>query len=303
MCFVGQQAVFEDAEALLKALKGVEINAKQIERVCHHYGGQIELQDEKMLSTQVYHSYAQEESNQLHYAMVDGAMYLTREEKWKEAKIGRIFKADDNFNISDKRRGIITNSMYVAHLGSHKRFFPKFEYYLDGLKSLVIIADGAKWIWNWVDDFYPDATQILDFYHAKEHLCDFAKNYFHDPDQRKQWIEQQCQIMLEDDIGKVIATIEQLQISPNKKTEKQKHRLVEYYRKNRKRMQYSIFIKRGLLIGSGAIEAAHRKVLQQRMKLSGQRWTKTGFQQIANLRVVYESGNWNRVKELTKIAA
>ena len=303
MCFVGQYVVFEDAESMLKALKGVEINAKQIERVCHHYGGLIEKQDEEMLKSQIYHSYELEESSQLHYAMVDGAMYLTREEKWKEAKIGRIFKAKDNFEISDNKRSIIANSTYVAHLGTHKEFFPKFEYYLDGLKSLVIIADGAKWIWNWADDFYADATQILDFYHAKEHLCDFAANYFQKPDQRKQWIEQQCQILLEEDVGKVIEELKQLPISPNKKIEKQKNKLIEYYRNNRKRMRYSAFLKRDLLIGSGAVESAHRNVLQQRMKLSGQHWTKKGFQQIANLRVVKKSNNWNRIKELTIKAA
>jgi hypothetical protein len=291
MCFVGQQMVFEDAEGMLKALKGLEINAKQIERVCHYYGGLIEEQDEEMLKTQIYHCYEQEESTQLHYAMVDGAMYLTMEEGWKEAKIGRVFKAKDNFEISDNKRSIITNSMYVAHLGTHKEFFPKFEYYLDGLKSLVIIADGAKWIWNWAEDFYPDATQILDFYHAKEHLCDFAVNYFAEQDQREQWVEKQCQTLLEDDVGKVIEALKRLPISQNKKTERQKNKLIEYYTINRKRMRYSTFLKRGLLIGSGAVESAHRYVLQQRMKLSGQHWTQKDFQQIANLRVVKKSNN------------
>lgn len=303
MCFVGQQMVFEDAESMLKALKGLEINAKQIERVCHYYGGMLEEQDKEMLKTEIYHSYKQEESNQLHYAMIDGAMYLTREEKWKEAKIGRIFKANDNFEISENKRGVITNSTYVAHLGTHKDFFQKFEYYLDGLKSLVIIADGAKWIWNWADDFYADATQILDFYHAKEHLCEFAISYFGETDQRDQWIEQQSKVMLEDDVGKVIKNLKQLPESPNKKTEKQKHKLIDYYRNNRKRMRYSAFLKRGLQIGSGAVESAHRNVLQQRMKLSGQRWTKKGFQQISNLRVVYKSDNWYKIRDLSKNAA
>lgn len=63
------------------------------------------------------------------------------------------------------------------------------------------------------------------------------------------------------------------------------------------------FRKRGLLIGSGAIESAHRTVLQQRMKLSGQRWTKKGFQQIANIRAIKKSDNWNRIISLTKNAA
>jgi len=227
----------------------------------------------------------------------------TMEDKWKEAKLGRIFKANDNFEISDNPRGIITNSTYVSHMGIHKEFFQKFEYFLDGLKSLVIIAGGAKWIWNWADDFYADATQILDFYHAKEHLCEFAANYFVKTDQRSQWVEEQCKVMLEDDVGKVIEVLKQLPESPNKKTEKQKHNLIKYYHTNKKRMRYCAFLKRGLQIGSGAIESAHRNVLQQRMKLSGQRWTKKGFQQVSNLRAVYKSNNWARISNLAKMAA
>jgi hypothetical protein len=68
-------------------------------------------------------------------------------------------------------------------------------------------------------------------------------------------------------------------------------------------MRYSAYIKKGLLIGSGAIESAHRNVLQQRMKLSGHHWTKKGFQQISNLRVVYKSNNSSRIRQLVKNAA
>ena len=302
MCYVGQQAVFEEAEELLNVLCGVNINAKQIERVCHHYGEQVEKEDTTMIETQIHHQYNQQDKNQLHYAMLDGAMYLTREDKWKEAKMGRIFKATDNLNISQKR-GVVTDSKYVVHLGNHKEFLSKFEYYLDDLRSLVIIADGAKWIWNWADTFYPDATQILDYYHALEHLCEFATSYFKENDERTTWIEEQAKTLIEEGADKIIDCLGELPESTNKKTEKQKLSLINYYIKNRKRMRYGSFIKRGLLIGSGAIESAHRTVLQQRMKLSGQRWTKKGFQQIANIRAVKKSGDWNRIIGLTKNAA
>ena len=191
----------------------------------------------------------------------------------------------------------------MSHLGGIKDFFPKLEYHLDGLKSVVIIADGAKWIWNWADDFYPEATQILDFYHAKEHLCEFAVNYFKESTLRSEWIDEQCRTMLEEDAQKVIAALKDLPMSATKKIEQQKKKLINYYQKNRKRMRYSVYIKKGLLIGSGAIESAHRNVLQQRMKLSGQHWTKKGFQQISNLRVVYKSNNSNRIRQLVKSAA
>jgi hypothetical protein len=302
LCYVGQQAVFEEAQALLSKLLGVEINAKQIERVCHYIGEEIEKGDKSIIETQIHREYSLEEKNQLHYAMLDGAMYLTREDKWKEAKMGRIFKDSDNINIS-KNRGLITGSQYVVHLGGHKEFLSKFEYHLDGLKSLAIIADGATWIWNWADCFYPGSVQILDYYHALEHLCEFAINYFKDGDKRTNWIEEQSKILINEDVQQVIDSLKELPTSPNNKTEKQKGKLINYYTKNRKRMRYKVFRKRGLLIGSGAIESAHRTVLQQRMKLSGQRWTKKGFQQIANIRANLKSGNWDRIINLTKNAA
>lgn len=299
---MGQQKVFVEAEETLEMLKGLKINAKQIERVCHHYGDLIEQQDAEMINSQVFREYEGTQGDQLHYAMIDGAMYLTKEEQWKEAKLGRIFNTNENVNVS-KNRSIISNSTYVSHLGGIKDFFPKLEYHLDGLKSVVIIADGAKWIWNWADDFYPEATQILDFYHAKEHLCEFAVNYFKESTSRSEWIDEQCRTMLEEDTQKVIEALKDLPMSPTKKIEQQKKKLINYYQKNRKRMRYSAYIKKGLLIGSGAIESAHRNVLQQRMKLSGQHWTKKGFQQISNIRVVYKSNNSNRIRQLVKYAA
>lgn len=302
MCFVGQLVVFDEAEELLHKLLSTDINAKQIERACHYIGEEIEKEDQEMINTQIFHEYSVAEKSQLHYAMLDGAMYLTREDKWKEAKMGRIFKSDSNITIS-KGRGIVTDSQYVVHLGSHKEFLTKFEYYLDDLKSLAIIADGAKWIWNWADDFYPNAIQVLDYFHALEHLCEFAINYYKEPGERSEWIDKQAKRLLEEDVGQVIDCLKQLPISANKKTELQKNKLINYYVKNKKRMSYSIFLKRGFLIGSGAIESAHRTVLQQRMKLSGQRWTKKGFQQIANIRAAKKSDKWDRIINLTKNAA
>ncbi|MDA3892487.1 MAG: hypothetical protein PF517_12555 [Salinivirgaceae bacterium] len=82
--------------------------------------------------------------------------------------------------------------------------------------------------------------------------------------------------------------------------------LLNYLTTNKKRINYGKYIDQGLLIGSGAIEAAHRDVLQKRLKLSGQHWTIDGAQQIANLHTCKKSNNWNEVKDLiinNKIAA
>jgi len=269
MCYIGQHLVFRDAEELINNLTGAGVNAKQIERVCHQYGQWIENQDNAVIQNQVYKEYAPEKANELHYVSVDGAMYLTREESWKESKLGRIYQPKDIVQLSPKRTEL-TASTYVTHLGDYKEFITKMNYNLENLNSLVFIADGARWIWKWVEQYYPESTQK-------------------DEKQRCKWIDRFSQMMLTKGIDPIIAALEKL--PEQRKTT------------NKDRMQYHQYLEKGLLIGSGAIESAHKDVLQQRLKLSGQRWTKEGFQQMAQLRVVYKSKQGNRIKQLCQNVA
>ena len=304
MCYLGQLLVFEQASEMLSVMRGTDINPKQIERVCHHYGGVLEEEIRNEIKEGKVKENDLQEKDQTHYVMTDGAMFLTREESWKEVKLARIFMDDDNLQIN-KERKIITESKYVAHLGSNKEFFPKLEYHIDHLRNLVLIGDGAKWIWNWnwADDFYSEAVQILDYFHAAEHLHEFATCYFGDNDQGKNWVSAQKELLLNDKITFVIKNIQNLELSKNTIAETKRKSLIGYFQRNKKRMLYKTFIDQGFLIGSGAIESAHRHVLQRRLKLSGQRWTKDGLQQIANLRVAYESNEWNSVIKKIKMAA
>ncbi|MCD4696053.1 MAG: UPF0236 family protein [Bacteroidales bacterium] len=246
--------------------------------------------------------YDLQEKDQTYYVMTDGAMFLTREEGLKEVKMARIFKSGDNVQINSNRK-IITESNYVAHLGNHKAFFPKLEHHIDQLRSIVFIGDGAKWIWNWADDFYSGSVQILDYYHAAEHLHEFANIYFNDKDQRGKWVNEQKEMLKDDKVELVIKNIQGLEKTKNTKIEKKRNSLIRYFQNNKHRMLYKTFMEKGFLIGSGAIESAHRHVLQQRLKLSGQRWTKPGLQQIANLRVVYKSNEWHKIRDIAKKAA
>lgn len=301
LCHVGQNQVFEDAAQTMEHLRGVEVDAKQIERVCHYHGEQLESELARELSSG-QEPLRETNSHSLHYAMMDGSMILTREDGWKEVKLGRIFCARDNIEISS-HRGHIMQSQYIAHVGGHERFLEKFDYHLEGLTNVVFVGDGARWIWNWTDAFYPDSIQILDFYHAKEHLCSFAQMYFKEESERKQWIEQQTTSLTNDMVEEVIRCLIHLSKSRNKKEKQARQRLINYYTDNTKRMRYKTFREQGLLIGSGAIESAHRTIIQQRLKLSGQRWTCKGAQQVINLRIANKSNQWNKVVNFTKKAA
>lgn len=298
-CFIGSKLVFEDASNTLEFIGGTKITAKQIERICHYHGNHIEENLKEKIKTGEDKIYRDNES--LYYVMMDGSMYLTREEKWKEMKLGRIFKATDNIDIS-KQRGFITKSEYVCHLGTHTDFLEKLSHYIESLKNPVFINDGARWIWDWIETYYPDAVQILDFFHAKEHLCQFATEYFQNENDKKNWVNQKCEQLLNDDVEIVIENLKCLSVK-NEKLKKLKTSLINYYLTNLKRMMYKSFLDKGLLIGSGAIESAHRDILQQRLKLSGQRWTKKGIQQIANLRILYKSNRLNNQRNLLNFAA
>ncbi len=299
-CFVGQEEVFDRAEEMIEKLTGAVICDKQIERICHHYGEKIRLQQEREIKSGK--PYKLDHPEEVHYGMLDGGMILTREDHWKEMKIARVFPQSAVLSLHDKRNWL-SESLYVAHLGDIKGFLPQVEYIFDSIKKLVIVADGAPWIWLWVAANYPDAIQILDFYHAKEHLCQFAEEYFKDYGKRRKWIEEQTKLLFEDDVDTVIKNIAALPVKGRKKAAGLKKNLLNYYRINQERMYYQTFIERGLMIGSGPIEAAHRHLIQKRLKLSGQRWTKEGAQKLANLRVAKKSGQWQKVCQLIKIAA
>lgn len=301
LCLLAQGYVFAEAEEMLRELLGLEISAKQIQRVSEHYGEQVEQQlqaqaagnkDAPVLSLK-----AEQEPV---YVMLDGSMVLTRK-GWKEIKVGRLFKSSSQVQIQAKRR-TIAQSLYVCHLGGHQKFLQKLEAYAEPYPCKVVVADGAKWIWNWVEDCYPEAVQILDFYHALEKLGGYAAFQFSDEGQRKEWMAMQKEHLLEGKAEELIKTLKEAKAA-GKQARKVKADAVRYYENNLPRMQYNVYLEKGYMIGSGAIEAAHRNVVQQRLKLSGQRWSQQGAQQIVNLRACKQSNQWSAVVELIKTAA
>ena len=289
-CYVGQQLSFDEASDSLLRIGGISLTDKQIERISHEYGQVIE--------SVLYEDIIKPKDPNLHYAMMDGSMCLIRKEGWKEVKLGRIFSKDDLLTI--KKRGSIRQSDYVAHLGKHEDFLRKFECRLSDKTNIVAIADGARWIWDFWDENYPQATQILDYYHAIEKIGNWAKLTIKEQKEAKDFIDLQEKYLLNDEVEEVIIAIDSFE---NKANIKEKQQLLTYLQNNKHRMMYKTYQHKGLLIGSGPIEAANRQIIQARLKKSGQRWTPNGFQQVANLRVAYHSDRWTLVTDEIKKAA
>ena len=104
-------------------------------------------------------------------------------------------------------------------------------------------------------------------------------------------MEEQTQRLKNDQVESLAADLKNIQATTSQ-ADKALKEVTAYYQSNTKRMKYKTFLQNGYLIGSGAIESAHRNVIQQRMKLSGQRWSKDGAQRIANIRACKKSKTW-----------
>lgn len=301
MCLVGQSVVFEEGCELLHQLMGVDVGSSQLQRVCTHVGNQVEPLINSNCEAVIPRLKPSPDPQDSVYVMMDGSMIFTRDNEWRELKLGRLFYASQVVDIQAKRREVL-NSVYVGHLGSVDDFFPKLERHLLGYHKKVIIGDGAKWIWNWAEDNYPGAIQILDFYHVKEKLVLFARYQFKDEQERVQWVKQQADKLLDNRLEEVLLTLRSCRAKTGEaKLAKQK--AIDYYIEHDDRMQYKTYREQGLMIGSGPIEAAHRSVVQQRLKLSGQKWSIEGAQAITNLRCYKHSDAWNKIKKIIAAAA
>lgn len=307
ICYVGQYEPYEKGSESIQKLLRVPVSESSILRVTDKVGSQcsdlVGIHIEETLR-----SSDKTDEQEVPYVMMDGSMIQTRAGGWKESKLARIFlqgrvKYGDQGEEICKR---IEKSEYVGHLGSKDEFLEKLERCLGDLdiKSrdrLVFVSDGAKWIDEWVKERYPLNTSILDYFHAMEHISRYVEQIEANKLYRKQRINKISFLLRREGLSSAKEELDKLKArTKNQKEEKRK--LYQYFENNEHRMDYPEYVKKGYKIGSGAIESAHRTVIQKRLKLSGQHWTIKGAQNMINIRTISMSGNWDDLKPLFKIA-
>lgn len=294
--YAGHLDVYVRSAEMLTTMLRISVSPPSVYRLCDHYGQQLSaVLDQPQARASV-------DRGELVYAQLDGSMILTHD-GWREVKLGRVFLASAIETPSNAERGQhISCSSYTAHLGTAQEFTQKFEHHIDAYrhvgKRLVFLSDGAQWITQWIKRKYPDATEILDFYHAVEYLGRYGQLAISDAAERQRWIAAQKALLLAGRVSSVIAEIDRHAQTRSREVKEQARVVIEYYRRNARRMRYDEYTRRGLYIGSGAIESAHRTVIQKRMKLSGQRWSIDGASYMLNLRACSMSGNWHLVRSL-----
>ena len=153
----------------------------------------------------------------------------------------------------------------------------------------VILGDGAPWIWNFADEHFPDAVQIVDVFHAKGHLFEVAKAlYGPGSEDGERWAKQQRDALDEGRIDDVIGALRR-----HADTCEAARRDVEYFSTNRERMNYPKFRAMGLCVATGVVEGGCKHIIGTRLKRAGMRWTVAGANAIIALRCAVESNRFD----------
>lgn len=237
------------------------------------------------------------------YGSLDATKVRTSEhrdesdEGWRDLKMGAWFETDaqpparpdDEWDIQAK------NITYYCDITEAERFGSLL--WATGVqkrapvaKEIVFVADGAEWIWNLVQTHYPTAVQIIDWFHAAEHLTPVAERVKGTADDQRAWLKQMRNELWEGRLDQVIAACT-AQARPEC-AEDPARIAAHYFSKNRQRMNYPAYRAKGYQIGSGTMESGCKQVGIQRMKVPGATWDKDGARHVAKARAALLSDQW-----------
>ena len=161
----------------------------------------------------------------------------------------------------------------------------------DEADEQIALSDGGVGLEEFLRVHFPQATCILDFWHAKEHLVELAEAWFaDDPAARARWLDEQCHRLKREGGGAVLAQLEALDArGPSPAAVEALRQHTQYFRNHAARMDYPRYVARGWQIGSGPVESACKTVVGNRLKGSGMRWGEAGSNAVCHLRALYLS--------------
>lgn len=226
---------------------------------------------------------------------------------WHDIKTGVVFEGKRPSKESERKTDEMEKARYIAAQETSEEFGRRVytRALLSGLeraKHVVVLGDGAEWIWNEAGMHFPRCTQILDYYHACEHIHDLAKVLYGDNSPKgKRWAKTHCDRLKSAGPQSLLQALNRRR----PKTEDQKEALrlaIGYFNTHRKRMNYPKYLAKGMMIGSGPVESACKIVVGQRLKQAGMRWSETGADAILALRTAVLSGETDRIEHFARAA-
>ncbi len=225
---------------------------------------------------------------------------------FREVKTGVLLLPAERVTPSPGRRSVLRRVL-VTYLGNADTIFDRLWAKLQELRWLgpntvvVIVGDGAEWIWNRATMF-PRRCEILDFWHAIECAWKFARLQHGEGSKiADKWTHRIAKKLRDGKIEQVIAHLNTLSGTTEKAQEKLED-LIRYYTNNQHRMHYKEYLRLGYGIGSGAVESAHKQVVHARLRQAGMRWSVAGAQRLLALRLLLLNGEWAFLDRLRMVS-
>ena len=320
---VGQQASFDHGRQQLQVLAGLEVTTKAVERTAEAVGEDIfqreqsEIQQAVQLELPVVWGppvpilYVQMDGTGVPVVQketvgrpgkIDGQPAHTR-----EAKLGCVFTQtrwdEEGYAIRDPASTTYTGAIETAEEFGRRIYVEAWKRGWSRAKKKVVIGDGAEWIWNLAAEHFPGAVQIVDLYHARQHLWDVARKlYPNDAVSQKAWMKvHQKRLLDKGKIEKLVAALRSIQ-STNPEVMEKIRLEADYFQTNAARMRYPKFRRQHLFVGSGVIEAGCKTVIGFRLKRSGMFWTVRGANAILALRCCHLNGRFEDYWEARRAA-
>jgi hypothetical protein len=320
---VGQEAPFDHGRRQMKLLADLEVTTKAVERTAEAIGADIAAREQAEIQRAVQLDLPVILGKPipiLHVQMDGTGVPVVKKETLgrqgkiegqpshtREVKLGCVFTQTtwdhEGFAIRDA-----DSTTYVAAIEPAEEFGKRI--YLEAWKrgwsravKKVVIADGAEWIWNIADQHFPGAIQIVDLYHARQHLWDLARKlYPNQQAEQERWMLIHKDTLLDEGkIEELVASLRSIQLANPELAEKIRIE-ADYFEKNTERMRYPAFRAQHLFVGSGVIEAGCKTIVGSRCKQSGMFWTVRGANAILALRCCYFNGRFEDYWEARRVA-
>jgi hypothetical protein len=310
---VGQEVPFDHGREQMKLLAGLELTAKSVERGAESIGADIARREQEEIdrAVQLDLSIIVGETVPVLYVQMDGTgvpvvKKETVDRKGKldglsahtrETKLGCVFTQTawdkEGYAIRDPASATHTGAIESAEPFGKRLYLKAWKRGWSRAEKKVVIGDGAEWIWNLAQQHFPGAVQIVDLYHARQHLWELARLLFpNDGKRQNAWIGRHQKRWLDQGkIDKLVASLRSIRVSDADRAKKIRNEAA-YFARNAPRMNYPQFRQQHLFVGSGVIEAGCKTVIGHRLKQSGMFWTVKGANAILALRCAHMNGRF-----------
>ncbi len=311
LALVGQEAPFDHGRQQIKLLADLEVTTKNVQRTAEAIGQDIavgeqaEIQRAKQLDLPIVRG----KPIPILCVEIDatGIPVVKKETvgrqgkdghpaRHRDVKVGCVFTQTtwgaEGYAIRDP-----DSTTYVAAIETAEEFGKRI--YLEAWKrgwsraaKKVVIGDGAEWIWNIADLQFPGAIQIVDLYHARQHLWDLARKlYLNQEAEQRRWMMVHQDMLDNGDVENLVVALRSID-SSNPELAEAIRTTANYFETNTSRMRYPEFRSQHLFVGSGVIEAACKTVIGSRCKQSGMFWTVHAANAILALRCCHFNGRF-----------